>query len=70
MKEDSMAFWNDERGIDDFVRKSDNTLNLLVVVLLATFALGTGAYYYGQMHPRSFISSQEVPNSNAPVPSR
>lgn len=47
-----MAFWNDNRSIDDFVRTSDRTLNVLVVILVAAFALGTGAYYYGQMNPR------------------
>ncbi len=47
-----MALWNDSRSIDDFVKRSNNTLNVLVVVLLAAFALGTGAYYYGQMNPR------------------
>jgi hypothetical protein len=47
-----MAFWNDNRSIDEFVRTSDRTLNVLVVILVAAFALGTGAYYYGQMNPR------------------
>jgi hypothetical protein len=47
-----MAFWHESRGIDDFVRASDRTLNVLVIVLLAAFALGSGAYYYGQMNPR------------------
>jgi hypothetical protein len=40
-----MAFWNDNRSIHDFVRTSDRTLNVLVVILVAAFALGTGAYY-------------------------
>jgi hypothetical protein len=60
-----MAFWNDERGVDDFVRRTDNSLNLLVVVLLAAFALGTGAYYYGKMHPKRPVASQVSPNSSA-----
>ncbi len=47
-----MAFWNDGRGVDDLVTASDRTLNVLVIVLLAAFALGSGAYYYGQMNPR------------------
>jgi hypothetical protein len=47
-----MTFWNDNTGIDEFVRASDRSLNVLVVVLLAAFALGSGAYYYGQMNPR------------------
>jgi len=47
-----MALWHDNRGIDDFVRSSDKTLNVLVIVFLAAFALGSGAYYYGQMNPR------------------
>jgi uncharacterized protein HemX len=63
-----MAFWNVERGVDDFVRRTDNSLNLLVVVLLAAFALGTGAYYYGQMHPKGPVASQVSPNSNATSP--
>lgn len=60
-----MAFWNDNRNIDDLVRTSDNTLNVLVVVFLAVFALGTGAYYYGQMNPRV---QQSTINSAAPSP--
>jgi hypothetical protein len=47
-----MAFWNESRGLDDLVRAGDRTLNVLVIVLLAAFALGSGAYYYGQMNPR------------------
>ncbi|HML30272.1 MAG TPA: histone deacetylase [Hyphomicrobium sp.] len=47
-----MAFWHENRGLDDFVRASDRTLNVLVIVLLAAFALGSGAYYYGQLNPR------------------
>ena len=34
-----MAFWNDSRGLDDLVRAGDRTLNVLVIVLLAAFAL-------------------------------
>jgi hypothetical protein len=47
-----MAFWNESRGLDDLVRAGDRTLNVLVIVLLAAFALGSGSYYYGQMDPR------------------
>lgn len=47
-----MAFWHENRGLDDLVRTSDRTLNVLVIVLLAAFALGSGAYYYGQLNPR------------------
>jgi hypothetical protein len=47
-----MAFWHENRGLEDFVRASDRTLNVLVIVLLVAFALGSGAYYYGQMNPR------------------
>ena len=73
-----MAFWNDSRSIDDFVRTSDNTLNVLVIVLLAAFALGTGAYYYGQMDPRvapstitNPVTSPASPNASPihPAPS-
>lgn len=52
-----MAFWHDNRGLDDFVRTTDRTLNVLVIVLLAAFALGSGAYYYGQMNPRAAQTS-------------
>jgi hypothetical protein len=62
-----MAFWNDHRGVDDFVRASDRTLNLLVVVLLAAFALGSGAYYYGQMNPR-ITSPSASPSSATETP--
>lgn len=47
-----MAFWQDNRTLDGFVRAGDRSLNVLVIVLLAAFALGSGAYYYGQMNPR------------------
>jgi hypothetical protein len=64
-----MAFWHDSRGIDDFVRTSDKTLNVLVVVLLAAFALGSGSYYYGQMNPRvAPTSNVGGPSQPAPLP--
>ena len=47
-----MSFWHENRTLDDFVRASDRSLNVLVIVLFAAFALGSGAYYYGQMNPR------------------
>ncbi|MFT3732353.1 MAG: hypothetical protein QM780_13205 [Hyphomicrobium sp.] len=52
-----MALWHDSKSIDDIVRASDRTLNFLVVVLLAAFALGSAAYYYGQMNPRAAATS-------------
>ncbi|MBS0233408.1 MAG: hypothetical protein JSR99_07965 [Proteobacteria bacterium] len=58
-----MAFWNDSRHLDDFVTASDRTLNALVIVLLAAFALGSGAYYYGQMNPRVAPSAVSQPNT-------
>jgi len=61
-----MAFWNDSRGIDDLVTASDRTLNVLVIVLLAAFALGSGAYYYGQMNPRMSASTIQA---DPPAPS-
>ena len=73
-----MVLWNDSRSIDGFVRKSNNTLNVLVIVLLAAFALGTGAYYYGQMDPRvapstitNPVTSPASPNASPmhPAPS-
>jgi hypothetical protein len=63
-----MAFWNDSRSIDDFVRTSDNTLNVLVIVLLTAFALGTGAYYYGQMDPRVAASTITNPMTSPASP--
>jgi hypothetical protein len=63
-----MAFWNDSRGLDDLVRTSDRTLNLLVIVLLAAFALGSGAYYYGQLNPRvAPASPSQTAPSSAPT---
>lgn len=47
-----MAFLHDSGSVDGLVRASDRTLNVLLVVMLAAFALGSGAYYYGQMNPR------------------
>ena len=64
-----MALWNDSRSIDDFVRTSNNTLNVLVIVLLAAFALGTGAYYYGQMNPRVPLSTTDRPVASQASPS-
>ncbi len=64
-----MAFWNDRRGIDDLVATGDRTLNVLVIVLLGAFALGSGAYYYGQMNPRvpSSPTSQTAPSTSSPA---
>lgn len=57
-----MAFWNDSRGVGDFVTASDRTLNVLVLILLAAFALGSASYYYGQMNPRGPApASQSAP---------
>ena len=61
-----MTIWHDNRGIDDFVRASDRTLNVLVIVLLAAFALGSGAYYYGQMNPRASEPSASTKAMGAP----
>lgn len=61
-----MAFWNDHPGIDGFVRASDKTLNVLVILLLAAFALGSGAYYWGQMNPR-VASGTAQPVAPAPT---
>ncbi|MBY0558901.1 histone deacetylase [Hyphomicrobium sp.] len=47
-----MALWSEGRGLDEVVRKTDNTLNVLVVLLLVAFALAAASYYYGQMNPR------------------
>ena len=47
-----MAFWSEGRSFDEAVRRTDNTLNVLVVVLLIAFAMCASAYYYGQMNPR------------------
>jgi hypothetical protein len=57
-----MAFWNDSRGVGEFVRAGDRTLNVLVLILLAAFALGSASYYYGQMNPRGpALTSQSAP---------
>lgn len=61
-----MAFWHDNRGLDDLVRSTDRTLNVLVIVLLAAFALGSGAYYYGQMNPRVAQTSSTAPVTVSP----
>jgi len=53
-----MAFYN--RSVDDLVRASDRSLNVLVVILLFAFALGSGAYYWGQMNPRSSAAPVET----------
>ncbi len=61
-----MAFWNDSRGVGEFVRASDRTLNVLVLTLLAAFALGSASYYYGQMNPRGPApESQSAPGQPA-----
>lgn len=62
-----MAFWHENRTLDDLVRTSDRTLNVLVIVLLAAFALGSGAYYYGQMNPRVEPPATGI-GSDAPPP--
>jgi hypothetical protein len=51
-------FYN--RNVDDLVRTSDRTLNVLVVIFLAAFALGSGAYYWGQMNPRTPLQSSDA----------
>ncbi len=56
-----MAFWSESRGFDEAVRRTDNTLNILVAVLLVAFALGVTAYYYGQMNPRVAPAKVEGP---------
>ncbi|HET6390241.1 hypothetical protein [Hyphomicrobium sp.] len=56
-----MAFWTESRGIDEAVRKTDTTLNVLVAVLLAAFALAVSAYYYGQMNPRVTPATVQAP---------
>jgi hypothetical protein len=61
-----MALWNDSRSVDDFVRTSDRTLNVLLVIMLAAFALGSGAYYYGQMNPR--VAPAQTSIQAAPSP--
>lgn len=61
-----MAFWSDNRGIDGIVQASDRTLNVLVVIFLAAFALGTVAYYYGQLNPR--VPGAAPTASTTPVP--
>ncbi|MBS0250540.1 MAG: histone deacetylase [Proteobacteria bacterium] len=61
-----MSFWHENRTLDDFVRASDRSLNVLVIVLLAAFALGSGAYYYGQMNPRVETSTADSGVTLAP----
>ena len=47
-----MALWSEGRGLDEVVRRTDKTLNVLVGLLLVAFALAAASYYYGQMNPR------------------
>lgn len=61
-----MAFWHESRTLDDLVRASDRSLNALVIVLLAAFALGSGAYYYGQMNPRVETSAADTDTAATP----
>jgi hypothetical protein len=61
-----MALWTDSRGRDDVVAAGDRALNVLVVVLLAAFALGSAAYYYGQMNPR--VAAVTTPPSQSTQP--
>ena len=62
-----MAFWTESRGIDEAVRKTDTTLNVLVAVLLAAFALAVSAYYYGQMNPRVTPATVQAPAAAGPA---
>jgi len=63
-----MAFWSESRGIDEAVRKTDTTLNVLVAVLLAAFALAVSAYYYGQMNPRVAPPTISAPSGPSAEP--
>lgn len=56
-----MALWSESRGLNEVVRRTDNTLNILVAVLLMAFALAAGGYYYGQMNPRVTPSAVKAP---------
>ncbi|SFV26918.1 hypothetical protein [Hyphomicrobium facile] len=58
-----MALWSEGRGLDEVVRKTDNTLNVLVALLLVAFALAAGSYYYGQMNPRVAPAAINAPAS-------
>jgi hypothetical protein len=62
-----MALWSEGRGLDEAVRRTDTTLNVLVALLLVAFALAAGSYYYGQMNPRVAPATINVPAS-PPVP--
>ncbi len=62
-----MAFWSESRGINEVVRRTDTTLNVLVAVLLAAFALGASAYYYGQMNPKVPLQGASAPAASAPA---
>jgi hypothetical protein len=62
-----MALWSEGRGLDEVVRRTDNTLNVLVGLLLVAFALAAGSYYYGQMNPRVAPAAINAPAS-APAP--
>ena len=63
-----MALWSEGRGLHEVVRRTDKTLNLLVLVLLVAFGLAAGGYYYGQMNPRVTPAAINAPAS-APTPS-
>ncbi|MBS0239609.1 MAG: hypothetical protein JSR89_14405 [Proteobacteria bacterium] len=60
-----MAFWSEGRSFDAAVRRTDNTLNVLVAVLLIAFALCVTAYYYGQMNPRVTPPTASAPAAPA-----
>lgn len=58
-----MALWSEGRGLDEVVRRTDKTLNVLVGLLLAAFALAAASYYYGQMNPRVAPAAVNAPAS-------
>ncbi|MGO4682971.1 histone deacetylase [Hyphomicrobium sp. 2TAF46] len=60
-----MALWSEGRSFDEAVRRTDNTLNVLVVVLLIAFAMCASAYYYGQMNPRVAPQAASAPAAAA-----
>ena len=39
-----MALWSEGRGLDEVVRRTDKTLNVLVGLLLVAFALAAASY--------------------------
>ncbi|CAA2137664.1 histone deacetylase [Hyphomicrobium sp. ghe19] len=60
-----MALWSEGRGLGEVVRRTDNTLNVLLALLLVAFALSAASYYYGQMNPRVAPATINAP---APAP--